>query len=90
MSYVKDKTKNEILEDLRGTAQPASVVHEQQKMGIIVRCTEDLEKGLASLEISMNKNAESSDNLAKKVFYLDVILTVATVAGIILTVSGKF
>ena len=44
MSYVKGKNKNTILQDMYGTAQPGSVVHEQQKMGIIVRCTEDIEK----------------------------------------------
>jgi len=33
-----------------GTAEVGSQVHEQQKMGIVVRCTEDLEKALGSLE----------------------------------------
>ena len=41
--HVEGKNKNEILEALVGTAQPGSSVHEQQKMGIIVRSTEDLE-----------------------------------------------
>ncbi len=87
MNYVKDKSKNEILEELVGTAVPGSVIHEQQKMAIIVRCTEDLEKALSSLETSMNNNAKSSDNLAKKVFFLDIILTLATVIGTVLAVS---
>jgi hypothetical protein len=39
--YIKNKTKEEILADLKGTAEPGSVVHEQQKMAIIVRCTQD-------------------------------------------------
>ena len=43
-------------------------------MGIIVRCTEDLESSLKSFEDSMNENANSNDKLAKKVFYLDIIL----------------
>ena len=46
MSYVQDKTKTEILNELAGTAQPGSQIHEQQKAGIIVRCTEDIQVSL--------------------------------------------
>jgi len=35
--YVEGKEKNEILSALVDTAQPGSRVHEQQKMGIVVR-----------------------------------------------------
>jgi len=84
MSYVEGRSKNEILNALYDTAEPGSSVHEQQKMGIIVRCIEDLESSFKNLEDSINKNANSSDKLAKKVFYLDVILTIATVIGIII------
>jgi uncharacterized membrane protein YccC len=102
--YVSEKTKTQILQELNGTAQPHSSVHEQQKMGIIVRCTEDMEKSLenlrqsmnqtagqveralGSLEASTNQNAESSQNLAKKIFWLNAILTTATVVGTLLAV----
>jgi len=84
MSYVKGKTKNEILEEMKGTAHAHSVVQEQQKMGIIVRCTEDMEASIKSLEASMNNNAKSSDNLARKVYWLNIILTVATVIGTVI------
>lgn len=46
--HIMGKDKNEILNGLVGTAEPGSPVHEQQKMGIIVRCTEDLEKALGN------------------------------------------
>lgn len=49
MAYVKGKTKNEILDALSGTAQAGSPIHEQQKMGIVVRATEDIEAALADL-----------------------------------------
>jgi len=81
--YVKNKSKNEILEALVGTGEPGSFVHEQQKMGIIVRSVEDIEEALKSLEKSMNKNAESSSQLATKVFWLNVVLAAATVIGAI-------
>ncbi|MHB1076879.1 hypothetical protein [Thiobacillus sp.] len=76
--YVEDKSKNEILEALTSTALPGSSVHEQQKMGIIVRSAEDLEEALKNLEKSMNRNAESSSQLATKVFWLNVVLVAAT------------
>ena len=87
---VKGKDKNTILAEIRTTADPGSVIHEQQKMGIIVRCTEDLEKSLCSLEASMNKNADSSDSLARKVFWLNVVLTAATVLATLLAVYKFF
>ena len=46
--YVEGKDKNEILNALAGTAQPGSAVDEQQKMGIVVRCTEDLRRPAAA------------------------------------------
>ena len=82
-AYVKGKDKNEILNDMYGTAHPGSQVHEQQKMGIIVRSVEDLEVALKSLEESMNRNSESSTQLASKVFWLNVVLAIATVVGTI-------
>lgn len=79
--YVKGKDKNEILEALIVTGQPGSSVHELQKMGIVVRSVEDIERSLKSLEESMNNSAESSNQLARKVFWLNVVLTSATMVG---------
>lgn len=78
--------KYEILEKLDEVGQPGSHAHEQMKMGIIVRCIEDLEKALNNLEISMNNNAKSSNSLSKKVLYLNIILTIATVVASIIAV----
>jgi len=88
--YVEGKDKNEILTALVDTAEPGSRAHEQQKMGIIVRCTEDLEKALGSLEKSMNDNARASDKLATKVFWLNVILAIATAIGTVAAVAQFF
>lgn len=46
MSYVEGKTKAEILNEMAGTAHPGSQAHEQQKAGIIVRSTEDIQVAL--------------------------------------------
>jgi hypothetical protein len=58
---VEGKDKNEILAALVDTAEPGSRAHEQQKMGIIVRCTEDLEKALGTLGKMINDNAQARD-----------------------------
>jgi len=70
-NYIKGKNKEDLLKDLYGTSQPGSVVHEQQKMAIFVRCTEDLEKAIHELK--------------KKINFLDVALVIATCVGAIAT-----
>jgi len=88
--YVEGKDKNEILNALIGTAEIGSQVHEQQKMGIVVRCTEDMEKALGSLEKSMDENASANDKLAAKIYWLNVVLTIATVVGTIAAIAQIF
>jgi hypothetical protein len=83
-NYIKG-TKNEILEQMKDTAKVDSPVHEQQKMGIIVRCTEDMEKAIKSLEQSMNKNSEVGNSVAEKICRLNTILTIATIVGVVAT-----
>lgn len=86
MSYVKDKDKNQILEELKDTAQVGSQVHEQQKAALTVRCTEDIEASLSALKTQLKENAESSDRLGVKVFWLNIVLALATLVGAIATV----
>ena len=56
---------------------------EKAKMEIFASCLEDLED-------SINRNSDSSQKLATKVFWLNVILTIATIVGIIVAVAGLF
>lgn len=85
--YVEGKTKNEILTDLALTAQPGSVIHEQQKAAITVRCTEDIETAFSALTSQLAKNSDSNDRLAEKVFWLNVVITIATVVGALAAVA---
>jgi hypothetical protein len=79
--YVEGKTKNEILAELALIAQPGSIIHEQQKTAITVRCTEDIETAFSALTAQLAKNSDSNDRLAEKVFWLNVVITLATVVG---------
>lgn len=85
MSYVKDKDKNQILEEMVSIAQPTSQAHEQQKAGIVVRCTEDIETAIKSFEKALSKNSEVSKNLTKKLLWLNIVLTIATLLGAVAT-----
>lgn len=86
LSYVKDKDKNQILEEMSETAQPGSSIHEQQKAAISARCTEDIEAAMAKVEAQLKVNAESSDKVASKIFWLNVVLALATLVGAVATV----
>ena len=86
--YVKNKNKDQILSDLYGTARPDTVVHEQLKSAILVRCTEDLEKKLADVATSITNAGEQSKKLSSKLLYLNIILTILTALGLIVTILG--
>ena len=83
MSYIENKDKNTILKEMYGTAQPGSTVHEQQKMAIIVRCTEDI-------ETAMKVASESANKLSKKMYALNWILALATLIGALATALMTF
>jgi len=85
--HVEGKTKNEILTALATTAEPGSVVHEQQKAAIIVRCTEDIETAFSALTTQLARNSDSNDRLSTKVFWLNVVITIATVVGAVAAVA---
>lgn len=84
---VTGKTKNELLLAMTGMVNRESLVQDQQKMGIIVRCTEDIESKLERLTQTMEQNSNAQDSLANKLFWLNVVLTaataIATVAGVL-------
>jgi len=82
--YIRGKNRKELLSELYGP-DPGSIQHEQIKMAIIVECADALENAFSGLKQSMNRNADSSQQLAEKVLWLNVILTVATVAGVLIT-----
>lgn len=74
------------MDELTRVAHVDSPVHHQQRMGIIVRCTEDIEAKLSVLTQTINENSKSADNLGNKVFWLNVVLAIATAIGTIVSV----
>lgn len=93
MSYVENKDKNQILEELVGTAQAGSQVHEQQKSAILVRCTEDIQQSIDELgdEIDQLKSAfeessRSSGKVALALNWLTGALVLVGVAQVVVAV----
>ncbi|EJE8558689.1 TPA: hypothetical protein ACN322_004571 [Vibrio parahaemolyticus] len=90
MSFVEGKSKEQILEEMRDVAEPGSVVHEQQKAGIIVRSTQDIEDALLELGEKLERSANSSDKMSERIYWLNVVLAAATVVAAIATVVIAF
>jgi len=88
--HVANRDKNELLRRLMTDAQVGTQTWEQQRMGIIVRCTEDIETAIKSFETTMEKNATASDKLANRVFWLNVILAAIAAVGATFTVLQFF
>lgn len=98
--YVKGD-KNDILGRLHGTAEPNSRVHHQMLCGIQVRCTEDIESAITKLSnciaicseniiASQELAAKATESLAKKVFWLNIIGTVATTLSVLVAIAALF
>jgi len=85
VSYIEGKNKTQVLDELAGTAQVGSQIHEQQKAALTVLCTEDIEASLKSLENQLKLNSESSDKVGNKIFWLNVVLALATLVGAVAT-----
>lgn len=77
------KSVAELLE-LAGDHQPTSPYCEQLKMTIANLHVESIEKSIHNLRESMEKAAASNNNLSNKIFGLNIILTCATVLGVII------
>ena len=78
---IKNKSNRELLEQLGGKTDPGSTFNDLIKMAVSIQNVESIEKAVNKLTDSMNENAKSNDRLSKKIFALNLILTIATVIG---------
>jgi hypothetical protein len=68
------------------TQEVGTTRHEQLKMTLIGENTKIVAGSLERLRESFQENAKSNDRLGAKVYWLNVILTVATVVGSVVAV----
>lgn len=79
----KIQHRKELIESIEYSGNLKMTNSEKAKMEIFANCLDDLED-------SINCNSDSSQKLATKVFWLNVILTIATVIAAIIAVAGFF
>jgi hypothetical protein len=70
--------------------EPGSIRHGQILASIFVRSVEDLEKAAGSLESAIRAAAASSERLGDRIFFLNIVLTLATVVGAFAAVWSAF
>jgi hypothetical protein len=90
-SLIDGKSKKELLTEFdENYVKPENKDHQIIKQAILVKCTEDIEHSINSLEKALSENAKSSQSLAIKVFYLNIILAIATIMGTIFAIAQFF
>ena len=72
--YIKDKSKEQLVSDLMGTAMPGSVVHEQQKMAIVVRSVQDIELAIDAHANAIRGAIEATEKIANSLDKVNTIL----------------
>lgn len=90
MDFTKNKTKEQLLEEIRGGSEPGSKAFEQIREAIKVQCASDIEGAFSKLTLSIERSSAASESLTSKVLWLDILLTIATVAMAITAVLTFF
>ena len=69
---IKDLSKSKILDEYIHMAYPDQIYNNILTHTLLVKNVEDLENAFKNLENSMNNNAQSSNKLANKLFFLNL------------------
>ena len=75
---IKNMDINELLKTIEGKNRNNERA-DQVKYTIMVRCAEGLVNSFGEMKESIDKNAESSNALSKKLYWLNVVLALATI-----------
>ena len=78
---LKGKSREELMALLASGIEPGSVSHLRYQSAFHLKIVEDAERSAASLVAAIRDAAAASDTLGRKVFWLNVVLAVATVVG---------
>lgn len=74
------KNLDELFELLE-TQQPGQIGHEQLKMVIFSHFLHSIESSISGHRMAVEEMSKSNDKLGHKIFYLNLALTIATIAG---------
>lgn len=84
------KSVENLIEYLSDAGPPGSFAYEKVRLNVLARLVKSLTQSISNLDSSMNANAKSSQLLSKRVFSLNIILTIATVVGAIVAIIALF
>jgi hypothetical protein len=89
-AYINEKTVEQLLIDMYGTAEPGSTVHEQQKMAIFARSIADLASAIRDDAAASDRVQQTSASLQRQLVILNWVLAIATAIGAIATAYLAF
>lgn len=93
LSNSQEKLLKSDIEDLiadSANTKPSRPDHDFRIVLIKARAIQSLNGSIEHLRQSINTNSESSEKLSKRVFWLNVIITIATVIGTSIAFASYF
>lgn len=88
--YIAGRSKEELADAIAAGVQPGSVMYGTYVAGLAVRSVQDLERVGAAVSAAIGEAAAASDRLGRRIFWLNVVLAVATVVGAVATAWAAF
>lgn len=82
-AHIKETDKIKLLELLSSMTTPTSRAFQYSKTALFVYCSRDLEKAINDLRQSVDLSTSSRDKLSQKLFWLNLIIALATITGVI-------
>lgn len=79
----RETDKNRLIQAIGQHTQNTTATYERAKAELLTVCVEDLIR-------SIDKNSQTSHDLARKVFWLNLVLTSATAIGTIVAILTLF
>jgi len=82
-AHIIETDKIKLLKILSTMTTPTSKDYQYSKTALLVYCSRDLEKTINDLKQSVDLSTSSRNKLSTKLFWLNLIVTLATITGVI-------
>ncbi len=79
---LKERSTDDLLRMLPMMGDVGSQQHEQARMLIVQRYVEDVQRSIGHLTGAIAKASDSSANLERRIYHLNIVLVVATLVGV--------
>lgn len=86
LTSIRDKHQKEVLDEMAESPQVGALINDVPKAAISIKCTEDIVNALSNVEKQLQNNSRSSEHVATKIFWLNIVLATATLVGTAATV----